>query len=130
MAIQELDLHIHYQPGGKNQNADALSHDPVAALFPSATVPNTSKLTVKLAAVQVGEQSVKGRDDSLKERQRKDSEHVQVILYLEGGVLPADEKRAQEIALTHSQYEIVDSILYHVEKDNTLIPAAEDWKRL
>lgn len=34
MTIQELDLHIHYRPGGKNQNADALSRDPVTALFP------------------------------------------------------------------------------------------------
>ena len=68
----------------------------------------------------MGEQPAKGGDDSLKERQRKDPELLQVILYLESGVLPADDKRAREIALTHSQYEIVDSILYHVEKDNTL----------
>ena len=80
----------------------------------------------------MGEQSAKSRDDSLKERQRKDPELLQVILYLEGGVLPADDNRAREIALTHSQYEIVDSILYYVEKDNTLrvIPATEDRKRL
>ena len=121
MAIQELDLHIHYRPGGKNQNADALSRDPVAAWFPSATVPNADKPTVQLATVQVGEQSAKGGDDSLKERQRKDPELLQVILYLEGGVLPADDKRAREIALTHSQYEIVDSILYHVEKDHSIV---------
>ena len=69
MAIQELDLHIHYRPGGKNQNADALSRDPLAALFLSATVPDAGKQTVQLATVQVGEQSTKGGDDSLKERQ-------------------------------------------------------------
>ena len=132
MAIQALDLHIHYRPGGKNQNADALSRDPVAALFPSATVPDAGKPTVQLAIVQVEEQSAKGGDNSLVERQWKDPELLQVILYLEGGVLPADEKRAWEIALTHSQYVLVDSILYHVEKDETLrvIPATEDWKRL
>ena len=49
MAIQELD----YQLGGKNQNADAPSHEPVAALFPSATVPDADKPTVQLATVQV-----------------------------------------------------------------------------
>ena len=87
---------------------------------------------MQFVTVQVGEQSAKGGDDSLKERQQKDPELLQVILYLEGGVLLADDKRAQEIVLTHSQYEIVDSILYHVEKDNTLrvIPATEDRERL
>ena len=80
----------------------------------------------------MGEQSAKGGNDSLKERKQKDPELLQVILYLEGCVLPADDKRVREIALTHSQYEIVDSILYHVETDNTLrvIPATEYWKRL
>ena len=60
MAIQELDLQIHYRPGGKNQNADALSRDPLAALFLSATVPDAGKQTVQLATVQVEEQSTKG----------------------------------------------------------------------
>ena len=108
-----------------------MSYDPVAALF-LTTVPDAGKLTVQLATVQMGEQSAKGGDDSLKERQQKDPELLQDILHLEGGVLRADDTRAQEIALTHSQYEIVDSILYHVEKDNTLrvIPATEDRKRL
>ena len=67
MAIQELD----YRLGGKNQNADAPSHEPVDALFPSATVPDAGKLTVQFATVQVEEQSAKGRDDSLEERNRK-----------------------------------------------------------
>ena len=84
MAIQELDLPIHYRPGSKNQNEEALSRDPVAALFPSATVPDAGKPTVQLATIQVGEQSAKGGDDSLKERQQKDTEVLRVILYLEG----------------------------------------------
>ena len=28
LALQEVDLHIHYCPGKKNANVDALSHDP------------------------------------------------------------------------------------------------------
>ena len=67
VAIQELD----YRLGGKNQNADAPSHDPVAALFLSATVPDAGKPTVQLATVQVGEQSAKDGDDSLEDRQQK-----------------------------------------------------------
>ena len=68
VAIQELDLPIHYRPGGKNQNEEALSRDSVAALFPSTTVLDAGKPTVQLATVQVGEQSAEGGDDSLEER--------------------------------------------------------------
>ena len=68
VAIQELDLPIHHRLGGKNQNEEALSRDPVASLFPSTTVPDAGKPTVQLATVQVGEQSAKGGDDSLEER--------------------------------------------------------------
>ena len=67
VAIQELD----YRLGGKNQNADAASHEPVAALFPSATVPDADKPTVQLATVQVGEQSANGGDDSLERDNKK-----------------------------------------------------------
>lgn len=77
MAIQELDLHIHYRPGGKNQNAIALSYDPVIASFPSVSTLDTGTPTILLATVQVGERSAKGGDDSLEERQRKDLELLQ-----------------------------------------------------
>ena len=85
-----------------------------------------------MATVQTGQQSTKGGGDSLEERQRKDPELLQVILYLEDDVLPEDEKRARELALTFSQCEIVNNILYHIKKDKTLriIPAIWDWKRL
>ena len=91
-----------------------------------------SKPTLQLATAQVGEQSAKGGDDSLAERQRKDPTLLQVIQYSENGVLPEDERRAREIALTHSQYEIVDNVQYHTKKDKTLriIPATGDQKSL
>ena len=31
------------------------------------------------------------------------------------GTLPKDERKAKELALTQTQYEIVDDVLYHVE---------------
>ena len=40
--------------------------------------------------------------------------------YLEKGEFPDDDKRALELALTKSQYTIVDSVLYRVESDKTL----------
>lgn len=77
-------------------------------------------------------QSAKGGDSSLGERQRKDPELLHIIQYLESGVLPEDERRAREIALTHSQYSIVDQVLYYIERDKTLrvIPATSDRKRI
>ena len=35
-------------------------------------------------------------------------------------ILPEDEKRAREIVLSQSQFQIKEGILYHVEKDRTL----------
>ena len=88
MIIQELDLHIHCQPGRKHQNADALSRDPLP--FPVAVTPSADNPTILLAAVQVEEQPQKGRKDCLNKRQRKDPELLPIILYLESGVLPED----------------------------------------
>lgn len=50
----------------------------------------------------------------------KSRELVEVIQYLESGVLPSEKKEAQELALTKSQYLMQDSVLYRVEKDRTL----------
>ena len=67
MAIQELDWHIHYRPGRKHQNADALSRGPLA--IPKALSLTANNLTILLVAVQVEEQPAKGGEDSLNKRQ-------------------------------------------------------------
>lgn len=43
-----------------------------------------------------------------------------------------DGKRERELALTKSQYEIVDGVLYHVENDKTLriVPASGDRRKI
>ena len=66
---------------------DALSHP---LLFSTALNPTADHPTVLMAAVQVEEQSAQGREDSLDKRQRKDSQLLPVILYLESGVLLKD----------------------------------------
>lgn len=43
-----------------------------------------------------------------------------MIVYLETGVLPSEEKLAKKTAMTASQYLVEDQILYHVESDGTL----------
>ena len=84
---------------------------------------------MQLATVQKGEQSAKGGDDHLDERQCKDPELLPFILYLEESVLLKDEKehrRYSEIVLICSQ--TVSNILYHKVKGKTLtiITATED----
>ena len=66
MAIQELDLHIHYRPGKKNANADALSRAPAEA----ETEPvDPSGPCVVIAALQTEELLAKSGDASLEVRQ-------------------------------------------------------------
>ena len=57
---------------------------------------------------------------------------LEVITLLVEGTLPKDEKKPKELALTKTQYEIVDDVLYHVEADKTLrvIPPEKDREKL
>jgi len=59
------------------------------------------------------------RGETLAERQRMDPSLRQVIIYLNYGVLP-DEKRARELVLGRSQYELLDGVLYRVETYKSL----------
>ena len=101
IVIQDLDLHIHYQPGCKNQNTDALSQE----TLPFLRVPNSTadNYTVLLAIVQAEGQPTKSREDSLK-GQQKNQALLPVILHLESGFLPKYERKDTEIALTHLEY--------------------------
>ena len=59
MALQELDLWIHYRPGKSNSNADALSRFPVETDHVDTAV-STSR--VLLAAIQPAQASAKDGD--------------------------------------------------------------------
>ena len=114
MAIQELDLHIHHQSGKKNTNADALSRYPVLGL---ESAPSNQQALEVVAATSP---SAKGGEPTLSTLQQNDPQFAPIVEYLEKAELPADDKRARELALTKSQYTIVDHILYQVESDKTL----------
>ena len=93
----------------ENANADALSRSPQESEFGI------------IAAIQEDSATAKGGEEaSLGQKQRADPELVEIMQYLETGVLPADEKKARELALTKSQYLLQDGVLYRVEKDQTL----------
>ena len=113
LAIQELDLHIHYKPGRKNEKADALSRSPCCMDF-------TGEVSEQVVAAVEAQSSAKGGDRSLKELQREDLTLMPYFSYLEDRILPGDETEARELVLSRNQYEIVDGILHRVEKDKTL----------
>lgn len=129
MATQEQELNVHYRSGGKNQNADALLHDPVIALLTSASIPNAGTRMVPLATVQTEEKSALARDNSPEERRQRSRASSSHPVF---GELEFYLRRAREITLTHSQYKIVDNVLHHTEEDKTLrvISVISDWKSL
>ena len=69
-AIQELDLQIHYHPGKRNANADALSRSPVVQIELSASSSNPADVIVTVGGVQpeYGLQPSKDRDGYLQTR--------------------------------------------------------------
>ena len=112
MALQELDVEIFYRPGKRNSNADALSRAPL----PEVGVDGAPYGIV--SAVTVGGKDVQSPE--LATLQREDPQLMEVITFLETGVLPAEEKSARSLVLSQSQYVIEDGILYRVEADSTL----------
>lgn len=130
MALQELDLRIHYRPGKSNSNADALSRCPVETDLVDTAVPTSRVL---LAAIQPAQASAKDGDTpldvptttsfmvapSIEERQHADPELAPIIEYHQTGTLPEGEV-ARGLAVAWSQYEVIEGLLYHLEPDKTL----------
>ena len=123
LALQELDLHIHYRQGKKNSNADALSRAPEGTL----EIP-PSDATVLGAVLEGREACAKGGEDPLRHRQLQDPDLKPIMSYLEDGILPTEDKLARELVLTKSSFEIIDGVLYHLEKDQTLRIACDRKK--
>ena len=76
--------------------------------------------------------SAKGGESSLESLQREDVALLPYFTYLEQGILPTEDHVAKELVLTRDQYEILDGVLYHIEKDKTLrvIPPCSSRKKL
>ena len=112
LALQELDIDIHYRPGKRNSNADALSRSPL----PGVEATGMPYSIVSAIAVEDADESA----DDLATLQREDPQLMEIITFLETGVLPAEEKTARSLALSQTQYVIEDGVLYHLEPDSTL----------
>ena len=124
LALQELDLHIHYRPGKRNANADALSR-----YLAECSGPNGKEMPVVTAATGVGEaESASEEPSTLGERQHQDPDLALVFDYLEEGKLPQDDQQARRIVLSQKLYHLRDRVLYHISENKTLrvIPPAGD----
>ncbi|MCG8626968.1 MAG: Ty3/Gypsy family RNase HI domain-containing protein, partial [Proteobacteria bacterium] len=104
LALTEVNLHIHYRPGKKNANADALSRSP------TESGSNTQPFGI-VAAVRKDGEAANGGDrdgDSFSQKQRSDPELLEIATYLESGELPQDPARARELTLTKSHFLLKD----------------------
>ena len=101
LALQEMDLEICYRASKQNSNADALSRNPTAA-------PQDGSPTFRVITHLQPEVDARGGEPTWATEQRQDSDLLEIVIYLETGELPMDEKRARELALTKSQYVLID----------------------
>ena len=115
MALQELDLRIEYRPGTSNVKADALSRYPISLLSQGHSGTQTD---VVVAAME-GDGGAR-QEGTLKEHQRADSQLQDIILYLETGRLPEEERRARELVVSQDLFVVEDGVLYRVQPDKTL----------
>ena len=129
LALQELDLVIHYRPGRTNHKADALSR------CPSTAEPVCSEPEPELVAVVETDSPLttsKGGEHSLGTLQREDPTLLPYFSYLEEGVLPDDKTLARELVLSKSQFEVIDGTLFHIERDKSLriVPPQSSRRKL
>lgn len=94
LALQELDLQIHYRPGKKNMNADALSRAPA-----QTTTDRPFGIIATLTSGDVQEEDREERvTQPLASQQRDDPEKV-TIDYLKDAILPEENTKAKEVIL-------------------------------
>ena len=106
LTIQEMDLAIRHKPGKKNQNADALSRNPVA-----------SDVTVNAVSVPEETETVKADEvldmEVLRSQQQEDADLTPMLDYLKSGGLPSDNKTARKIVFEGRHYSLLDNVLHH-----------------
>ena len=134
-----LYLHIHHRSGKTNQAADALSRlrllDQDSDKEPSTGHPVVQAKDGEGLVSQIEVENGVTTDSSfdiLAECQDNDPELKLLKDYMLTGQLPEDERKARELVLSKSQFEIKDGVLYHLERDKTLrfVPPSDSQKEL
>ena len=65
-------------------------------------------------------QELKSKYMNIRDCQQKDPELKLIMDYLEKGDLRRDDKKARELVLGRSLYQVIERILYHMEPDKSL----------
>ena len=92
LTIQEMDLTIQHKPGKKNQNADALSRNPVDATVGAlAAIEGEEELPAETISLDM---------NTIQSLQQADQFLSPMLEYLKDGKLPLDDKKARRIVLT------------------------------
>ena len=123
------DIHIVYRSGRLNIAADVLSRSPQ----PEAPDEGVAEQEVQVAIVQAEPSTIQSllqstpfpfSQQSFALEQRKDPEVVEIVMFLEKGELPLDERRARRIALQASLFTLVEGVLFYID------PKQEHRKRV
>ena len=114
LTLQELDFHIHYRPGPKNTNADALSR------YLIRRSEDVDMDVGEVAALFTDEATAKSGDPSIAARQEADATLRPIRSFLQDGTLPPEKEGARKLLLEQHQYALLDDILYRVLPDSTL----------
>ena len=99
MALQELDLHLHYQPGKVNKNVDALSRGPVQAQSVGIDTTDDTECVVDAITDPLSESKDGDEDMTLARKQSSDFKLRPIIQYLREGILLDDERSARELEI-------------------------------
>jgi hypothetical protein len=112
MIIQELDVEIKHRPGKSNTNADALSRNPCDQ--------NCGEAQVMQVDVEASEDSPLVSDmgtAELSALQRKESEFIPILQYVEKGELPKDERQARRLVLERPRFSVIEGVLHYENPD-------------
>ena len=112
LALQELDLIIHYWPGKLNQPADSLSRC-LRNAFGQAAEKHLALGKDREVIPEKDSASAVEKETTLSKRQTSDPKLAMMIKYLQSGDLHLDKKNAREIIQGNpGSYTVIDNILY------------------
>ena len=98
------------------QKKDTLSRAPC----PTASGEGECKERLIATVGTTPQSSAKGGDRSQVSLQQNDPKLIPYFTYLEDGILTDNGSEPRELVLSRDSFEVIDGILYHVEKGKTL----------